>query len=203
LAASADNLGTTPGSSTGAPNSSYVNTNITSGRAFQLAVELQYQKTNRLFFSAGLAYQYRSLKLATGNTIYTQPYLSFAQGNSQTFNTRMHQIALPIKLYWQVNSTKSRIPIYWNVGFTLGKTLQSTSLEYSSVNNSYSTKNNSLNNSFATIGSGIHFNISANKKRPIWLGVIGEYHLQPITQSGLLQNKKTIISGISIRKQIF
>ena len=143
--------------------------------------------SERFSFTAGLNYHYYSTRIMTGSKINSNPPVSlstnplldassyYQTGNDHTYTNKFHFLEVPVSAGFLLIKNK-KMPVTWELGFSLAYLLSSNALYYDPNANVYFASNQEANKMQVNAVTAILFGFHLNKS---------EWQIGPQFQYGL------------------
>ena len=178
------------------------------GNAFSAGISVRRQLFRKLSWSAGLQYTQFTSQITTGNFINdtavirtANPAMSrlvnqyYATGAKRQYTNRMHFIELPVQLDARLTGLR-RLPIFWNVGFSVSRLMASNALVYNTGAQIYYRDNSLFNHTQCNISTGFDVQLFTNSIHPLQVGPQLRYSITPLYTSEADDNKHQFFYGV-------
>ena len=167
--------------------------NLTMGPAFSIGGFAQRTLSKRVSLSAGLQYTYLSSRQVVGTKINNNRTVNrvpataqvvteyYDANNTQKYTNRYHFIELPVTLHTQLNKGK-RLPITWDIGFSVSKMLGTNALHYDGLGGVYYKDNALFNKTQWAASTGFNVKLFNQSRHPLSVGPVMRYNMTPLLQ---------------------
>lgn len=167
--------------------------NLTMGPGFSIGGFAQRTLSKRLSLSAGLQYTYLSTRQVVGTKVNNNRTVNRAPStaqvvteyydanNTQKYTNRYHFIELPVTLHTQLNKGK-RLPIIWDIGFSVSKMLGTNALHYDGLGGVYYKDNALFNKTQWAASTGFNVKLFNQSRHPLSVGPVMRYNMTPLLQ---------------------
>lgn len=169
---------------------------------------VQKKISKKIAVSAGLNYQYASVKTSVGNrrdsslTVYdtqlseTRTVNSFyVGGNQQSYVNKYHLLQLPVEVLWQLNRN-ARKPIEVYGGFTTSMLVGSNALYYNTSRQMIYAQDKQFNQLQLFGQGGLYLPIRSTNALTLKAGPIVQYGLRNMNKSAVPTNDHLMYIGI-------
>lgn len=180
------------------------------GNAFSSGISVRRQLNRKLSWSAGLQYTQFSNQITTGNLIndtavirmanpaMTRPVNQYyATGTKQKYTNRMHFIELPVQLDARLTGLR-RLPVFWNVGFSVSQLITSDALVYNNGAQIYYRDNSLFNHTQCNVSTGFDVRLFTNTRHPLQVGPQIRYSITRLYTSKADDNKHQFFYGVRV-----
>ncbi|MDF2189954.1 hypothetical protein [Paraflavitalea sp. CAU 1676] len=167
--------------------------NLTMGLSFSVGGFAQRKLSNRLSLSAGVQYAYLSARQVVGTKVennrtvnrapaFSQMVSSYYGGNNtEQYTNKYHFLEIPVTLHAQLNKGE-RLPIGWDVGFSVSKLLNTNALHYDGLGGVYYKDNSLFNKVQWAASTGFFVKLFHNGNHPLSVGPVLRYNMTPLLQ---------------------
>lgn len=159
--------------------------------SFNLGFYVKNKMNKRWIFNAGLNYSYQSNIIKAGSNVDSVINFNFAgtniradqfyrNGQSVRYKNVFHLASIPLLFQYGVSK---KIPLYVEMGSTLGYLIYSNTLIYNSSSNAYFTNEGLFNKILLTVNAGAGNDLSKNTKLPFSVGYRFSYSIGSATKT--------------------
>lgn len=183
---------------------------IYAGRAFGIGGFVQRNLSKRWAVSAGLHYNYYSVRTFVGervdslqtvnigsnNSTFTDQY--YRGSNDQSYTFRYHFIEIPVAVHYRIINSRT-FPVTWDAGFAVSRLVGTNALHFDGIGGVYYKNNDLFRKMQYRVTTGISFGILQRSKHPLLVGPQVNYFVSDLINEAVSQDKRLWSAGIQAK----
>lgn len=180
---------------------------LKAGPGFSLGMFAKKALTRRMTISVGLNYTLYSTTHKVGKKVDSARIVRqsnadqksieeyFLLGNNESYNNKYHFFELPVLIETPL-TRNPKIPLHWNLGFSLSRLITSNALHFNGSARIYYKDNNLFNRSQLNIITGLPIRFIAGKKYAFQAGPQFQYEISNLIDKQRVGAKHFFFAGL-------